>query len=35
MPPVLDQTRPSLPADWYYDPAHYERELEAIWYRLT
>jgi len=22
-----------LPAAWYRDPAHYERELEAFWYR--
>jgi Rieske 2Fe-2S family protein len=22
-----------LPAAWYYDPAHYARELEAFWYR--
>lgn len=25
--------RPSLPTAWYLDQAHYERELEAIWYR--
>lgn len=23
----------SLPAGHYYDPDHYGRELEAIWYR--
>ena len=23
----------TLPADWYYDPAIYKRELEAIWYQ--
>src|SRR5438067_873632 len=22
-----------LPAAWYHDPAHYQRELEAFWYR--
>ena len=31
--PLLTETRDSLPSDWYYDAAHYERELEAIWYR--
>ncbi len=30
---LLDRTTPSLPAAWYYDPAQYARELEAIWYR--
>ncbi len=30
---LLDRTVASLPATWYYDPAHYARELEAIWYR--
>jgi len=30
---TLDRVRPTLPASWYYDPAHYARELEAIWYR--
>jgi Rieske 2Fe-2S family protein len=30
---TLTQLRPSLPSTWYYDPAHYQRELEAIWYR--
>ena len=29
----LDRLQPSLPATWYYDAAHYQRELEAIWYR--
>jgi Rieske 2Fe-2S family protein len=24
---------PTLPTEWYLDPAHYARELEAIWYR--
>jgi glycine betaine catabolism A len=23
----------TLPAAWYYDPAHYTRELQQIWYR--
>lgn len=31
--PLLTETRDSLPSDWYYDADHYERELEAIWYR--
>ena len=31
--PLLTETRHSLPSDWYYDAGHYERELEAIWYR--
>ncbi len=30
---LLDRTIASLPAAWYYDPAQYARELEAIWYR--
>lgn len=25
--------QPTLPTSWYFDPAHYARELEAIWYR--
>jgi Rieske 2Fe-2S family protein len=25
---------PSIPAPYYYDPQHYERELEAFWYRM-
>ena len=29
----LPGVRPSLPANWYYDPGHYRRELEAVWYR--
>lgn len=29
----LTKLKPSLPSAWYYDPAHYQRELEAIWYR--
>jgi len=31
--PVLTEIKNSLPAAWYYEPAHYERELGAIWYR--
>jgi Rieske 2Fe-2S family protein len=30
---LLTQTEATLPSAWYYDPAHYQRELEAIWYR--
>lgn len=30
---LLDRTVATLPAAWYYDPAQYARELEAIWYR--
>lgn len=30
---LLDRTTPTLPAAWYYDPAQYARELEAIWRR--
>ncbi|MEX2150235.1 MAG: aromatic ring-hydroxylating dioxygenase subunit alpha [Steroidobacteraceae bacterium] len=30
---LLDRTTESLPAAWYYDPAQYARELEAVWYR--
>lgn len=29
----LTQTIPALPASYYYDPAHYQRELTRIWYR--
>jgi Rieske 2Fe-2S family protein len=29
----LTQTIPALPASYYYDPAHYQRELIRIWYR--
>ncbi|MDX1406291.1 MAG: aromatic ring-hydroxylating dioxygenase subunit alpha [Woeseiaceae bacterium] len=31
--PLLTETKATLPSEWYYDAAHYERELEAIWYR--
>src|SRR5204862_131086 len=29
---ALERLEPGLPAAWYYDPAHYGRELEAFWY---
>jgi Rieske 2Fe-2S family protein len=28
----LERLEAGLPAAWYRDPAHYERELEAFWY---
>jgi len=28
----LERLEPGLPAAWYSDPQHYERELEAFWY---
>ena len=28
----LKRLEAGLPAPWYYDPAHYRRELEAFWY---
>ena len=31
--PRLTRTEASLPAAWYFDPAHYALELEAVWYR--
>ena len=30
---ALKRLEAGLPAAWYYDPAHYQRELEAFWYR--
>jgi len=30
---LLTQTEATLPSTWYYDPAQYDRELDAIWYR--
>jgi glycine betaine catabolism A len=30
---LLSRTEATLPATWYYDPDHYQRELEAVWYR--
>src|SRR2546423_628433 len=29
---ALDRLEPGLPAAWYRDPAHYQRELDAVWY---
>jgi Rieske 2Fe-2S family protein len=31
--PTLSRLEPSLPSRSYFDPEHYRRELEAIWYR--
>jgi Rieske 2Fe-2S family protein len=31
--PTLSRLEPSLPTRSYIDPAHHDRELEAIWYR--
>ena len=28
----LTRLEAGLPAPWYFDPAHYQRELEAFWY---
>ena len=30
---LLTRTEATLPSHWYYDRAHYERELDAVWYR--
>ena len=30
---ALDRLQPSVPARYYYDPQHYERELEAAYPR--
>jgi glycine betaine catabolism A len=30
---ALKRLEDGLPAAWYHDPAHYQRELEAFWYR--
>ncbi len=30
---ALDVAAPMLPASWYFDPAHYEKELASIWRR--
>jgi Rieske 2Fe-2S family protein len=30
---LLERTVATLPSPWYYDPAQYARELEAVWYR--
>jgi glycine betaine catabolism A len=29
---ALEKLEPGLPAAWYHDPAHYRRELEALWF---
>ena len=29
---TLERVEKGLPTHYYYDPAHYQRELEAIWY---
>jgi Rieske 2Fe-2S family protein len=31
---ALGRLEPSIPARYYYDPAHYERELEVFWYGM-
>jgi len=30
----LGKIEPSIPARYYFDPRHYERELEVFWYRM-
>ena len=30
---LLNEIKPSLPVRWYYDEGHYQKELDAIWYR--
>ena len=30
---LLTVKQPTLPSSWYYDPVHYMRELDAVWYR--
>jgi Rieske 2Fe-2S family protein len=30
---LLSRTENSLPSSWYYDTAHFARELDAVWYR--
>jgi Rieske 2Fe-2S family protein len=30
---LLARTEATLPSAWYYDHAHYARELEAVWYQ--
>src|SRR3954466_9242767 len=29
---ALEKLEPGLPATWYRDPVHYQRELDAFWY---
>ena len=31
---ALKRLEPSIPAHYYYDAQHYERELESIWYNM-
>src|SRR5262249_38594454 len=31
---ALRQLQPGIPARYYYDPQHYERELEVFWYGM-
>ena len=30
---LMDRPEPTIPSHWYFDTAHYQRELETIWYR--
>lgn len=30
---MLHNIHPGLPAHWYYDPQHYQLELQSIWYQ--
>lgn len=30
---LLRETKATLPSTWYFDPEHYARELNAIWYQ--
>lgn len=30
---MLDSSHPTLPAHWYFEPGHYQREMEAIWWK--
>ncbi|HKJ19135.1 MAG TPA: aromatic ring-hydroxylating dioxygenase subunit alpha [Woeseiaceae bacterium] len=30
---LMDRPEPTLPSHWYFDAAHYQRELQTIWYR--
>ena len=30
---LLSKPEPTIPSHWYFDTDHYQRELEAIWYR--
>lgn len=29
---VLDRCEPTIPAEWYFDPTQFTREINAIWY---